>query len=74
MRFLRLSLLIAALSASAAVIADVRGKLSAGDFASANAIAAEFCAAKPDTSECAFALSWLALGAQMLGRTESAAD
>ncbi len=70
---LGLSLLLAALSASAAVIADVRGKLSAGDLASADAIAADFCAAKPETSECAAALSWLARGAQMMGRTESAA-
>ncbi|MBY0504351.1 MAG: TlpA family protein disulfide reductase [Bryobacteraceae bacterium] len=67
-------LFLLATAASAAVVADVRGKLSAGDLTSADATAADFCAAQPGTSECAAALSWLARGAQMLGQPVVALD
>lgn len=48
---------------------DVRyipSKLAAGDLTSAEAIADEFCRANAGTSECAYATSWLARGAELL--------
>lgn len=48
-------------------VSDIRSKLSAGDLLSADAVAADLCAAKPNTTECAAAQSWLARGAFMLG-------
>jgi thiol-disulfide isomerase/thioredoxin len=57
---------------SAAVIADIRLKLSAGDLLSADALAEEFCKAQPGSSECAAAWSWMARGAHTMGRNEEA--
>ncbi len=69
-----IALLILATTLQAAVIADIRSKLSAGDLLSADALATEFCAANPNSTECAAALSWLARGAQMLGQSQSTAN
>ena len=67
-------LLTLAATLQAAVIADIRSKLSAGDLLSADALATDFCAANPGSTECAAALSWLARGAQMLGQPQSTAN
>jgi thiol-disulfide isomerase/thioredoxin len=72
MRFI--ASLILAINLQAAVIADIRGKLSAGDLLSADAIATDFCAANPNSTECAAALSWLARGSQMLGQAQFTAN
>jgi thiol-disulfide isomerase/thioredoxin len=69
-----IALLILATTLQAAVIADIRGKLSAGDLLSADALATDFCAANPGSTECAAALSWLARGAQMLGQPQATAN
>jgi thiol-disulfide isomerase/thioredoxin len=61
-----------AASLPATIIGDIRGKLSAGDLGSADALAADFCSLHPDTSECAAAWSWLARGAEMMGHNEAA--
>jgi thiol-disulfide isomerase/thioredoxin len=62
MKFLLIGLGLA-FTASAAVVADVRNKLSAGDLTSADAIADDFYRSSGATSEYAAALSWLARGA-----------
>ncbi len=54
-------------------VAEIRSKLSAGDLLSADAIATDLCAAKPNTTECAAAQSWLARGAFMMGDHKAAA-
>jgi thiol-disulfide isomerase/thioredoxin len=59
-------ILLAALSASASVVGDVRMKLSAGDLASAEAIVEDFHRTSGDTAEYSAAVSWLARGALML--------
>jgi thiol-disulfide isomerase/thioredoxin len=56
----------------AAVVADVRSKLSANDLSSAEAIAEDYYRASGGNSEYAAALSWLARGAVMMGNTEAA--
>lgn len=58
---------------SAAVVSDVRYKISAGDLTSADAIADEFCRTNGSNSECAAAVSWLARGALMMKEYDSAA-
>ncbi|MCX6612041.1 MAG: TlpA disulfide reductase family protein [Acidobacteria bacterium] len=68
-----IAILILVSSLQAAVIADIRSKLSAGDLLSADAIATDFCTANANSTECAAALSWLARGAQMLGQPQSTA-
>jgi thiol-disulfide isomerase/thioredoxin len=59
--------------ASAAVVGEVRSKLSAGDLFSAEAIAEDYHLANGANSEYAAAIAWLARGALMLGKTEAAA-
>jgi thiol-disulfide isomerase/thioredoxin len=73
MRFL-LSILLLCLSMplSASVISDIRGKLSVGDLASADAIADEFCRTSGPNADCANAVAWLARGALMIGQREQA--
>jgi thiol-disulfide isomerase/thioredoxin len=70
-RYLTLLLILA--PASAALISDVRFKLSAGDLSSAEALVEDYHRANGDNSEYAAALSWLARGALTLGRTDAAA-
>ena len=67
-----LALLLLTSTLQAAIIPDIRSKLSAGDLLSADALAADFCTANPNSTECAAALSWLARGAHMLGRNPEA--
>ncbi|MBL8216689.1 MAG: TlpA family protein disulfide reductase [Bryobacterales bacterium] len=55
-------------------VTDIRSKLSAGDLISADAVATDLCAAKPNTTECAAAQSWLARGAFMLGDHKATAS
>jgi len=55
--------LVLSLPLCAAVVPDVRYKISAGDLASADAIADEFCRTSGPTAECADAIAWLARGA-----------
>src|SRR5580693_7459108 len=59
--------------ASAAVVADVRFKLSAGDLSSAEALVEDYHRANGDNSEYAAAVSWLARGALTLGERQAAA-
>lgn len=59
----RAFVLLFGLPLCAAVVSDVRYKISAGDLASADAIADEFCRTSGPTSECADAIAWLARGA-----------
>jgi thiol-disulfide isomerase/thioredoxin len=68
-----LSLLLILAPASAAVVSDVRFKLSAGDLSSAEALVEDYHRANGANSEYAAAVSWLARGAMMLGQTETAA-
>jgi len=68
-----LSLLLILVPASAAVISDVRFKLSAGDLSSAEALVEDFHRANGANSEYAAAVSWLARGALTLGQTDAAA-
>lgn len=56
---------------SAALISDVRFKLSAGDLSSAEALVEDFHRANGTNSEYAAAVAWLARGALMLGNTEA---
>ena len=70
-RFLPLVLILA--PASAAVVSDVRFKLSAGDLSSAEALVEDYHRANGANSEYAAAVSWLARGALTLGQTEAAA-
>jgi thiol-disulfide isomerase/thioredoxin len=65
-------LLSAVLPLSAAVVSDVRNKISAGDLTSADAIADEFCRGSGPVPECAAAVSWLARGAFMMKDIEAA--
>lgn len=58
--------------ASASVISDMRLKLSAGDLASAEALAEDYKLGHGANPEYAAALSWLARGALNLGRTAEA--
>jgi thiol-disulfide isomerase/thioredoxin len=62
-----------AVPASAAVISEVRFKLSAGDLTSAEALVEDYYHANGANSEYAAAVSWLARGALTLGQTEAAA-
>jgi len=66
-------LLLAAATAFAAVTTEIRFKLSAGDLASAEALAEDHLHAHGANSEYAAALSWLARGALELGNPEAAA-
>ena len=59
--------------ASAAVVADVRFKLSAGDLSSAEALVEDYQRANGANSEYAAAVSWLARGALTLGQAGTAA-
>jgi thiol-disulfide isomerase/thioredoxin len=59
--------------AYAAVISDVRFKISAGDLSSAEALVEDYHRANGVNSEYAAAVSWLARGALTLGQTEAAA-
>lgn len=68
-----LSLLLVLAPASAAVVSDVRFKLSAGDLSSAEALVEDYYRANGANSEYAAAVSWLARGAFTLGQTEAAA-
>src|ERR1019366_2541298 len=68
-----LSLLLILAPASAAVVSDVRFKLSAGDLSSAEALAEDYHRANGANSEYAAAVSWLARGAVTLGQNEIAA-
>lgn len=68
-----LSLLLILAPASAAVVSDVRFKLSAGDLSSAEALVEDYHRANGANSEYAAAVSWLARGALTLGQTETAA-
>ncbi len=70
-RYLPLLLILA--PASAAVVSDVRFKLSAGDLSSAEALVEDFNRANGANSEYAAAVSWLARGALTLGETDTAA-
>lgn len=63
----------ATVPALAAVVSEVRFKLSAGDLFSAEAIAEDYHLANGANSEYAAAVAWLARGALMLGKTEAAA-
>lgn len=70
---MRLVLMLAmSVAVHAAVVTDIRMKLSAGDLLSADALADAFCKAQPGSTECAAAWSWVARGAQMMGRHEEA--
>jgi thiol-disulfide isomerase/thioredoxin len=66
-------LLLIAGSLSAALVSDVRFKLSAGDLSSADALADEYFRAHGANSEYAAAVAWLARGALVMKDTESAA-
>src|ERR1035438_9195636 len=68
-----LSLLLILAPASAAVVSDVRFKLSAGDLSSAEALVEDYHRANGANSEYVAAVSWLARGALTLGQTETAA-
>lgn len=68
-----LSLLLILAPASAAVVSDVRFKLSAGDLSSAEALVEDYHRANGANSEYAAAVSWLARGALTLGQTGTAA-
>jgi len=59
--------------ASAAVVSEVRFKLSAGDLSSAEALVEDYHRASGSNSEYAAAVSWLGRGALTLGRTADAA-
>jgi thiol-disulfide isomerase/thioredoxin len=73
MRFL-VSILLVCLATPlpASVISEIRDKLSAGDSASADAIADEFCRTSGPNADCANAVAWLARGALMMGHREQA--
>jgi thiol-disulfide isomerase/thioredoxin len=60
---MRAFVLLLSLPVCAAVVSDVRYKISAGDLTSADAIADEFCRTSGPTPECADAIAWLARGA-----------
>ncbi len=64
--------MIASAVSQAAVVADIRNKLSANDLSSAEALAEDYYRANGANSEYAAAVSWLARGAVMLGNTEAA--
>jgi thiol-disulfide isomerase/thioredoxin len=70
-RYLPLLMILA--PSYAAVISDVRFKLSAGDLGSAEALVEDYRGANGVNSEYAAAVSWLARGALTLGQTETAA-
>lgn len=59
---------------TAAVVGDVRSKISAGDLASAEAIVEDFYKANGANAEYAAAVSWLARGAMYLGQPAAAAE
>ncbi|MDP8979821.1 MAG: TlpA family protein disulfide reductase [Acidobacteriota bacterium] len=64
---------LAASALSAAVVSDVRFKISAGDLSSADALADEYYRAHGANSEYAAALAWLARGALVMKDTDAAA-
>lgn len=66
-------LLLTLASASAAVVSEVRYKISAGDLSSAEALVEDYQRANGVNSEYAAAVSWLARGALILGETDTAA-
>ena len=68
-----LAVFLIAVPASAAVVSEVRFKLSAGDLSSAEALVEDYYLTNGANSEYAAAVSWLARGALTLGRTETAA-
>jgi thiol-disulfide isomerase/thioredoxin len=65
-------LLLFPMAASAAVVSDVRFKLSAGDLSSAGALVEDYYRANGANTEYAAAVSWLARGALTLGQTDAA--
>jgi len=65
-------LALIALSLSAAVVSEIRYKISAGDLRSAEAIAEDYSRVNAANSEYAAALAWLARGALTLGQTDAA--
>lgn len=69
---MRWTLLLIAASLSASDVRYIPGKIAAGDLTSADAIADEFCRANPGTTECAYAVSWLARGAEVLKKFSEA--
>jgi thiol-disulfide isomerase/thioredoxin len=64
---------LAASALSAAVVSDVRFKISAGDLSSADALADEYYRVHGANSEYAAALAWLARGALVMKDTDAAA-
>ena len=68
-----LSLLVCLVSARAAVVSEVRFKISAGDLSSAEALVEDYQRAHGVNSEYTAAVSWLARGALTLGQTGAAA-
>ncbi len=56
----------------ASVISEIRMKISAGDLASADAIADQFCLTNGPNAECANAIAWLARGALVMGDRDQA--
>lgn len=68
-----LFLALAALPLAGAVIPEIRSKISAGDFLSAEALADDALRANGPNSEYADALSWLARGALTMNRPDDAA-
>ena len=67
-----ITVLATLLPISAAVIPELRNKLSAGDLTSADAIVDQYFRASGANSEYAAAVSWLARGALMLGDNDAA--
>lgn len=67
-----LALLFILVPAHAAVVSEVRFKLSAGDLASAEALVEDYYRSNGANSEYAAAVSWLARGALTLKQTEAA--
>jgi thiol-disulfide isomerase/thioredoxin len=64
---------LTAAALSAAVVSDVRFKISAGDLSSADALADEYYRVHGANSEYAAALAWLARGALVMKDTDAAA-
>jgi thiol-disulfide isomerase/thioredoxin len=65
-------LLSLSLPLPASVVSEIRWKISAGDLASADAIAEEFCRTNGPNAECANAVAWLARGALVMGKRDQA--
>ncbi len=65
-------LLLTLSCAGATVVSEIRSKISAGDLSSAEAIAEDYRRGNGENSEYSVAVSWLARGALVLGRTRDA--